>query len=224
MKPLRRPPAAAGVHRLVQQPAQLAMLGVRRHHAGLGALEAQHPDEHRRHRDVGEHVDGLRMAVDAVEELRIGDPVPGKPASHRLVGDRLDPGHGEHRPIPHLRTHRGEPEPAVSDHHRRDAVPAGQRQVRIPEELRVVVRVQVDEAGRDDHPAGVEHPVGVGGAQPCRSSRCVPRGCRRPRDSVASACRRRRCRPSGWCRTQPRTFRLPPALAGMQRDRVGRHG
>ena len=32
----------------------------------------------------------------------------------------------------------------------------------IPEELRVVVRVQVDEAGRDDQAVGVEHALGVG--------------------------------------------------------------
>src|SRR5439155_1955887 len=36
----------------------------------------------------------------------------------------------------------------------------------IPEELRIVMRVEVDEAGRDDHSAGVERPRGVGRLQP----------------------------------------------------------
>ena len=40
-------------------------------------------------------------------------------------------------------------------------MPARQRAVRVPEDLRVVVRVQVDEARRDDHPAGVENQVGI---------------------------------------------------------------
>jgi hypothetical protein len=164
MEALRRPAAAPRVHRFVQQAAQLAMLGLRGHLAGLGALEAQHPDQERSHRNVGQHVHGLRAAVDAVEELGIGDPVPRQPAPHRLVRDRLDPGHGEHRTLTHLRSHRREAEAAVPDHHRRHPVPAGERQVRIPEQLRIVVRVEIDEAGRDDHPARVEHPGGVGGS------------------------------------------------------------
>ncbi len=45
---LRRPPAGAGVHRLVEQPAELGVLGVGRHHAGLGPVEAEHPHEQRR--------------------------------------------------------------------------------------------------------------------------------------------------------------------------------
>src|SRR6185503_11961141 len=58
-----------------------------------------------------------------------------------------------------------EAETAIADHHRGDAVPRRQRAVRIPEELRVVVRVQVDEARRHDQAAGVDHLVGIVGAQ-----------------------------------------------------------
>ena len=60
--------------------------------------------------------------------------------------------------------HRREAEAAVADHHRRDAVPARQRAVRVPEDLGVVVGVQVDEARRDDQAVGVEHLVGLVGA------------------------------------------------------------
>ena len=59
------------------------------------------------------------------------------------------PGHGP-------RAARGEPEAAVADHHPGHAVPARDGAARIPEELAVVVGVQVDEAGRDDAAAGID--------------------------------------------------------------------
>ena len=52
--------------------------------------------------------------------------------------------------------HRGEAEAAVADGDRRDAVPARQGAVRIPEDLGVVVRVQVDEARRNVHTGRVD--------------------------------------------------------------------
>jgi hypothetical protein len=165
MEPLRRPAAAAGVHRLVEEPADLAVLGVRGQLAGLGALEAEHPDEERRDGHVREYVDGLRPAVDAVQELGVRHPVPGEALRHRHIRDRLDARHREHRALAQLRAHRREAEAAVADDDGRDAVPPRERQVRVPEELRVVVRVQVDEPGGDDHPARVERLRGVRGLQ-----------------------------------------------------------
>ena len=43
-------------------------------------------------------------------------------------------------------------------------MPPGQRAVRVPEKLCVVMRVQVDEAGRDMQPVGVDHTDGIGRA------------------------------------------------------------
>src|SRR5262249_24821923 len=43
-------------------------------------------------------------------------------------------------------------EAAVADDHRGDPVPGRDREPAVPEELRVVVRVDVDEARRDDRP------------------------------------------------------------------------
>jgi hypothetical protein len=57
-------------------------------------------------------------------------------------------------------------EAAVADHDGRDTVPARQCQVRIPEQLGIVVRVEVDEARRHDLSAGVEDARGVRAAQP----------------------------------------------------------
>ena len=45
-------------------------------------------------------------------------------------------------------------------------MPAGDRAVGVPLDLRVVVGVQVDEAGRDDQTVGLEHLVSVGRIHP----------------------------------------------------------
>ena len=52
-------------------------------------------------------------------------------------------------------------EAAVAGDDRGDAVEARRRERGVPEHLRVVVRVDVDEAGRDDAAAGVEHALAV---------------------------------------------------------------
>src|SRR5262249_24268253 len=48
---------------------------------------------------------------------------------------------------------------AVAGHHRGDAVEARRGERGVPEDLSVVVRVDVDETGRDDVPLGVEDSV-----------------------------------------------------------------
>ena len=60
-----------------------------------------------------------------------------------------------------LGAHRREAEAAVAERHRGDAVPARDRAPRVPLDLRVVVGVQVDEAGRDDQAVRVEHALGA---------------------------------------------------------------
>jgi hypothetical protein len=72
------------------------------------------------------------------------------PNLHRFVGNRLGARHREHRAIAEVRFHRSEAEPAVAEHHRRDAVPTRDCAVRIPANLRIVMGMKVDEAGRDD--------------------------------------------------------------------------
>ena len=52
-------------------------------------------------------------------------------------------------------------EAAVAGDDGGDAVEARRRERRVPEHLRVVVRVDVDEPGSDDVPAGVEHALAV---------------------------------------------------------------
>ena len=72
------------------------------------------------------------------------------PSTIDSIGDGLGADHGQHRALAEVGLDRGEAEAAVAQHHRGDAVPAGDRAVRVPADLGVVVGVQVDEAGRDD--------------------------------------------------------------------------
>ena len=159
---LGREPTRTGVHGLAEQLLELAVLGVGRQLAGLRSFETEHPREGGGEGEVGLDVHGLGESVDPVEELRERDPVPRQPGLHRVVGDGLDPGHGEHGSLPKLGSHRREPEPTVADDQRRDAVPARQGAVRVPEELGVVVGVEVDEPRGHVAAGGVEDTTPVG--------------------------------------------------------------
>ena len=86
------------------------------------------------------------------------------------------------------RPRRRDAEAAVADHHGRDAVPGRDRQHAIPEHLRVVVRVDVDEARRDGAAARVERARGA-------AAHVAERGDAPAADAdVAAARRARRCR------------------------------
>src|SRR5215831_4635284 len=106
------------------------------------------------------------MPLDTVEKLGEGGPVPGHPGLHRCVRDRLHARHGEHGTLASIRMHGGEAEAAVADDDRSHSVPARDRAVRIPEELRVIMSVQIHETGRDDHPGSVYDPGGFGRTNP----------------------------------------------------------
>ena len=152
---LDRESAESGVHSLGEQPAHLGALvlggGPR-----LRGVEAHHVGHQRRGRQVLNHVDALGRAVERVHVLRNGLPIPLHPDLHRLVGNRLGARHRQHRALAKFRLDRHEAEAAVAEHHRGDAVPSGDRAVRIPSNLRVVMRMQIDEAGRDDQAVGVD--------------------------------------------------------------------
>ena len=64
---------------------------------------------------------------------------------HRHALDVLERAHDD---VAVLGSRRRDAEAAVAHHHTRDPVPARRREVAVPEDLRVVVRVDVDEAGR----------------------------------------------------------------------------
>src|SRR6202011_3032046 len=101
------------------------------------------------------YVHGLWMALYAVEKLRIADPVPRHPSFHRGERNRLVASHCQHRAFPGLGSDRGEAESAVADHYRGHAVPTRDAAVRIPEQLGIIVRMQIDETGCDNEPSGI---------------------------------------------------------------------
>ena len=81
------------------------------------------------------------------------------PSDERGAGDVLDALHQPDEPLVLVGAHRREADAAVAHHHRGDAVPARRREQRVPGDLAVVVRVDVDEAGRDEHAVGVDRPA-----------------------------------------------------------------
>ena len=159
---LGRPAAATRVQCLLEQPRELGVLRVGRHLAGLGVLEAEHADQHRREGNVGQDVDRLGRAIDAIEILGKAGPVPWHPLLHRRERDRLDARHAQHRALPHLGCDGREAEAAIADDYRGNAVPARECAIGVPEKLRVVMGMQVDESGRDMKSLGVDDPSGIG--------------------------------------------------------------
>ena len=136
------------------------------------------------HRAVADHaadVDALRACGRSRRGTRRRSPSP-TPAP-RGCSRRGCP-----RPTPSARrasarspgAHGRERDAAVAEHDRRDAVPARRGRVGIPRELRVEVRVDVDEAGRDERAVGVDRAACRVG-RPRRPRRCGRRRSRRRR-------------------------------------------
>ena len=112
--------------------------------------------------DLRADVEHLRHAVHRVEVLGERLPTPLDAVGERGAGDVLDAFHEPDQPFVLVRLHRGEPHAAVAHDDGRDPVPARRGEHRIPGDLAVEVGVDVDEAGSDDHPAGVDRLPGAG--------------------------------------------------------------
>jgi hypothetical protein len=96
------------------------------------------------------------MLFDHVEVLGVALPAPGHALGEGRAGNVLDALHQADQPILFTRPYRGEANSAVACDHSGDPVPAGRFQQAVPADLTVVVRVDVDEAGRDDLPGRVD--------------------------------------------------------------------
>ena len=104
-------------------------------------------------------VEGVRGALERVEILRKGLPIPLDPFVEGGSGDVLDALHELDEPLPIVGADGREADTAVAQDRGGDPVPAGRRQVRIPRGLPVVVGVDVDEAGRHQQAVGVHGPA-----------------------------------------------------------------
>ena len=186
---LRAPPAPALLHGLYEESAHFLEFQV----SDAVSLRLVHTGDvrvQRGQRNEGHHVHALRRPVDAAEELREGHPVPRHSGPHRLEGYRLVTRDGEHRSIAVLRPAGCEPETAVADHDARDAVPARHRAPRVPEDLAVVVGVEIDKARGDDPSRTRRPPLRPRTHRRCRSRRPFHRRCPHPPCNAASAARR----------------------------------
>ena len=97
------------------------------------------------------------LPVEAVEELAEAVPLPGRSLLERVDRHPLDPRHHALGVEGVLVLERRQREPAVAGDHGGDAVQTRRRRPTVPVQLRVVVRVRVDEPGRDEEPGSVEH-------------------------------------------------------------------
>ena len=131
---------------------------------------------HRAVRHLHADVDAERRGVERVEVLGERLPAPVHALGERGAGDVLDALHQLDEPLLVTGAHRREPDAAVAGDDGGDAVTRRRLEQRVPGGLAVVVRVDVDEPGRDEQPGGVDR------SRPRRrrAPTATPRRSRRP--------------------------------------------
>ena len=132
----------------------------------------------------------------------------GTPVAQRLERHALDARQHAHEVVAvgGVVRQRRDGEAAVAGERGGDAVQRRRRERAVPEHLRVVVRVHVDEAGRDDLAGGVDGDRGLVGDARRSRPRGRP-GCRRRRAAGRCRCRRPGRHLGSGCRTCLRSSR-----------------
>jgi hypothetical protein len=149
----RREPARAFAERLPDQLLHRADLVAGR--GPLGRVVAHHVTTDRAVSDVRAHVHP-DVPFEAVEELAEPTARERDPLGQGFRRHALDPAEHLGEPGEVLGLRGGEREAAVADEDRRDPVPRRGGRRRVPVQLRVVVRVDVDEARRHGQAVGIE--------------------------------------------------------------------
>jgi hypothetical protein len=140
-----------------QEIAHRGDVVVRRRFVGDGAI-AHHVNPERVVRDLHEEVDGVGLRRDRVHVFGEGLPPPRDALREHRARDVLDAFHQLDELSFVAGPHRGEADTAASHHAGRHAVERARRQVWVPRHLPVVVRVDVDEAGKDVRAPRVDGP------------------------------------------------------------------
>ena len=117
---------------------------------------AHHVGAHGAVGDLGADVDGPAAAVEGVEVLGEGLPLPRHALGQGGAGDVLDALHQADQPLVAVGVGRGEPDTAVAGDQRGDTVPAARGEHLVPRGLAVVVGVDVDPPRRDQQTVGVD--------------------------------------------------------------------
>ena len=149
------------VDRLADQSRHLALLVL-----GCVLFDttlAHHEVAQRAVADHARDIDAGTEAFDGVQVAAVVHPVPGQAREDRLARDVLDGLHHAGQEFAVLGATGREGDAAVADQRRRDTVAGDRSDVWIPADLRVEVGMQIDEAGGDGHPFGVDFapPLGV---------------------------------------------------------------
>ena len=120
----------------------------------------QHEKAHRCVADHRRDVEAQREGRDRVEIIGEGLKGPGNPRGEHVRGHPLDVLEGLRHQRALIGVQGRDPEPAVPGQHGGDAMPAGRSEFRVPEHLRVVMCVRVDEAGCEDQSGQIDSPPG----------------------------------------------------------------
>ena len=147
-------------------PARIASLTACLHAAQiiLARLLVERALAHRVHAqrrvaDIHAVVEALGQAFDIGQVFREGFPGPIDAGHHRLGRDVLDRGQAAREPLAVLGLARRQRKAAIAHDHAGHPMPARAAAERVPGDLRVHMGVAVDEAGRDDQPVGIDHPL-----------------------------------------------------------------
>ena len=150
-----REPERARLHRLLHDGRHRRdLFGVRRL---VGRAPLPHRVRaHRAVRDLHADVDPELARPERVEVLRERLPAPVHALGERGAGDVLDALHEGDQPLLVARADRREPDATVAGDDGGHAVTGRRLEQRVPRGLTVVVRVDVDEAGGDEHAVGID--------------------------------------------------------------------
>ena len=117
---------------------------------------SHHHAAHRRVPGHERHVERGASAIDGIEVLARRVPSPRHAGAQRLERHAFDARQHAHDVVAVGVGERRDGEPAVAPDHGRDAVQRRRREPRVPEDLRVEMRVDVDEPRCDDQTVGVD--------------------------------------------------------------------
>ena len=164
------------------RPGPERLLGERRHQAHIllvrrlvgDAALAHGVGAERAMRQLGRDIHRARAPVERVQIFGKGLPLPGQPLGQRRARNVLHALHHADQPVMRVRARRGEADAAIAHRHRGDAMPAGGRELAVPDRLAVIMGVDVDEAGRHQRAGGVDLAPGGAGLAADRQNAAVP--------------------------------------------------
>ncbi len=145
----------AGLERIAHQRRHLRDVVRRRFLVARAAL-AHHVGAQRSVRHLRANVEHSRHLLDRVHVFGKRFPAPLDSFGERTARDVLDAFHQADQKFLLARLNRRKADSAVAHHDRRNAVPARRTEVRIPGDLAVIVRVDINPSRRDDEAAGVD--------------------------------------------------------------------